>query len=270
MRNIKSIVSEAVDLGEKRLNKSAGMTSISAFIAGLYVTFGGLVALSVVAIISSVTGSHQLGWFVGSMFYPIGFLFVVIGRSELFTENFLLPVLSVWEADSKGTHMEIIRLWVFGFVFNIIGVLVMSYLVYVTGLLSTHANLGTEVVNEVVRVASHDLQPPFLSMFGKAIFAGLFINFMSWLIVACEDSFSKFVIVWITTFPIMLLGTYHSIVGSGEILIGIMHGAPVTYLEWVKNFLVPVALGNHVGGVVFVAALHYLKIFIYRLSEPVD
>jgi formate/nitrite transporter FocA (FNT family) len=265
--DIESIVQEAVLEGEHRLENSGGMTAVSAFIAGLYVTFGGLVALSAVAVVSEVTGSHEFGWFIGSMFYPIGFLFVVIGRSELITENFLLPVLAVWEPDSKGTHTQIIRLWVVGFLFNIIGVLVMCTLIKVTGLISTHDQFGSMIVREFVRVATHDTNLSFWTVFGKAIFAGLFINFMSWLIVACENTLGKFIIVFITTFPIMFLGTYHSIVGSSEVILGIMEGAPVTYWQWFKNFFIPVSIGNHVGGVVFVAAVHYLNIFIYRLHS---
>lgn len=267
MTDIESIVREGVREGEHRLEKSGGMTAISAFIAGLYVTFGGLVALSAVAVVADVTGSHEFGWFIGSMFYPIGFLFVVIGRSELITENFLLPVLAVWEPDSKGTHKQIIRLWVVGFLFNIIGVFVMSYLIKITGLISTHGEFGPIMVEEFIRVAKHDTTLGLWPVFGKAIFAGLFINFMSWLIVACDNTLGKFIIVWITTFPIMLLGTYHSIVGSSEVILGIMEGAPVTYWQWFKNFFIPVSIGNHVGGVVFVAAVHYLNIFIYRLHS---
>ncbi len=67
--------------------------------------------------------------------------------------------------------------------------------------------------------------------------------------------------IFIPTFLIMLMGTFHSIAGSSEVLVGIFLGAEVTMADWLLKFFVPAGLGNLIGGVVFVASLHYLQVF---------
>lgn len=267
MRDSHEIYGAAVEAGVERLGKGAAATSISAFIAGLYATFSGLIALTVVGILEASGATPRLAWLVGSLFYPIGFIFVVLGRSELFTENFLYPVLAVWERDLARTHREIVRLWVFGFVFNIVGVLVMVGLLHVSEILRTNWVLGEPVVAQFVRVAEHALSDPLWPLIWKAVFAGLLINFMSWLVVACEHELSRFLVIGVTTAPIMLLGTHHSVVGSAEVLLGITHGADASFGSWLIRFLIPVAIGNHVGGVVFVAALHFLQSLLHRRNS---
>lgn len=257
----------AVSTGTERLKKSALATAISAFIAGLYVTFGGLVALAVAAVFTAASGSAELGWFAGSLFYPLGFVFVVLGHSELFTENFLSPVLAVWEGE--GTHAEIVRLWSVGFLFNIVGVGVIVWLITISGFITHNDMIGAALTGLLVDNAEHVARQPLDAIIWKAVYAGLFINFMSWLIVNCRRNLTKVLIIALTTFPIMLLETHHCVVGSAEFLLGISHGAEVSYGAWFVGFLLPVALGNHIGGVVFVAAVHYLQHFLHRRDAKI-
>lgn len=260
--SLDAVYRSAIRTGERRLNKSWFATAISGFIAGFYVTFGGLVALAVSAVVGDASGSPSLGWLMGSMFYPLGFLFVVLGRSELFTENFLHPVLAVWEG--HGRHADLWWLWIVGFFFNLVGVLVIVSFLYIGGLVRTNELLGDLMIHEVVHRTETAMAYPLWTVFWKAVFAGLFINFMSWLIAACREDLAKFIVVWITTFPIMLLDTFHAVVGSSEMMLGMLEGAAVSPLTWFVEFLIPVAAGNHVGGVVFVAALHYLQLALHR------
>lgn len=269
MKELEEIFRDAVREGEHRSNKAAYATAISAFIGGLYVTFGGLIALLVVGVFDELVSLRALAWFIGSMFYPIGFMFVVIGRSELFTENFLHPVLAVWEGHAQ--HRQLVKLWSLGFIFNIIGVFVVTLLIAYSGLLSTHPELDFIITAEFNHVMKKGIYGPISNLFMKAIFAGLFINFMSWLVVASEDFIGKIFVIWLTTFPIMFLGTHHAVVGSSEILVGIFHGSITKVSErlyvWLYAFLLPVSIGNHVGGVVFVAVLHYLQRFFHLELE---
>ena len=264
LRDSHEIYSSAVAAGADRLGKGAAATSISAFIAGLYATLGGMLALTVVGVIESSGAPGRLAWLAGSLFYPIGFIFVVLGRSELFTENFLYPVLAVWEGAVERPHRRIVRLWIFGFLFNIVGVLVMVGLLTVSDMLQSNRSLGDPVVAQFVALAEHSLTEPLWPLLWKAVFAGLLINFMSWLVMACEEELSRFLVIGVTTAPIMILGTHHSVVGSSEVLLGILHGADESLAGWVIRFLIPVAIGNHIGGVVFVAALHFLQSLLHR------
>ena len=260
------IYEAAIELGTLRLRKGAYATAISALIGGMYATLGGVISLTIVALMLQFTGSQPFAWFCGSLAYPISYLFVVLGKSELFSENFLHPVLAVWEKNLA--HKSIIRLWGVGFLFNMIGVGLMTGLIWFSDLLGSHNLLGPQIIDQFIRMAETTMDEPFWPFIWKAIFAGLFLNLMSWLILACEQDISRFIVIWLTTSPIMLLQTHHSVVGSSEILLGIFHGADVSTLQWAYGFLIPVAIGNHIGGVMFVTSLHFLQQFIHRRDWP--
>ncbi len=251
------IYSGALEAGGRRLSKPGFETAISALIAGMYVTFSGLGALEVTAIVTKYSGSHDLGWLFGSMLYPVGFIFVVIGKSELFTENFVTPVLAAWENGDQ--YRELFKLWGLALVFNIAGVFLITYLIGISGFISGTSPARQREIQEFYWVAEHALGEPLWNFFWKAVFAGLLINFMSWLVIASKGTAAKLMMIWIPCFLIMLLGTHHSIVGSSEILLSIYHGAPVTYWMWFTQYLIPAVIGNALGGIVFVAALHYLQ-----------
>lgn len=262
-KETEEIYEGAVYIGEKRLSKPVVETAISAFIAGIYVTFGGLAALTTTAIITDLVGHHDFGWLIGSMLYPIGFIFVVIGKSELFTENFVTPVLATWEG--KGTQHQLFRLWGIALVFNVLGVLVITFIIGSTNFLSGESPARMHIVHEFQWVANHVFAESFWTFIWKSIFGGLLINFMSWLVIAVRGSGAKLFMIWLPTFLIMLLGAHHCIVGSSEILLGIYHGADTTFTQWFQHFFIPAAVGNAIGGVVFVAGLHYIQVYHSRL-----
>lgn len=248
-----AIFEDALDVGRHRLSRHPFETSVSAFIAGMYVTFSALATVIVYASVLDLTGSEPFAWLAGSIAYPIGFIFVVVGKSELFTENFVSPVLSAWEGE--GSYVDLLWLWAIALVFNIVGVMAMSFFVGEFGL------LGRSYTIEGFATFSHHLTgDPFGDAFIKGIFGGLLINFMSWLVIASRGTGAKVIMIFIPTFLISLIGAFHSIAGSAEVLIAVFLGADVTVLDWFIRFFVPAGLGNLIGGVVFVAALHYLQV----------
>lgn len=256
-KSSEEIYAAAVDNGSERLSKPALGVVISSFIAGLYVAFGGVASLEVTAIVMKASGDHDLAWLVGSMVYPIAFIFVVIGKSELFTENFLTPVLAVWE--DRGRFYRLLRLWWLALLLNLLGVVTITVIMGQTEFVTTGGHAEDQIVREFIWVATHAIEEPFWPFLWKAIFAGFLINFMSWLVIASRGTLAKLIMIWIPGFLIMLMGTHHSIVGTTEVLLGIFLGAKVSYLAWLVEFFLPAALGNALGGIVFVAALHYLQ-----------
>lgn len=251
-----AIFEDAVAVGRQRLSRQPFETAVSGLIAGLYVTFSGVAAVIVYVSVMDLTGVESFSWLAASLAYPIGFIFVVVGKSELFTENFVSPVLAAWEGE--GTYRQLLVLWSIALTFNVIGVVLMSYFM-------GHYHLvgPASVSRGFVTFADHMTGSSLGTALLKGVFAGLLINFMSWLVIASKGTAAKVVMIFIPTFLIMLMlmGSYHSIAGSSEVLIGIFLGADTTILEWLLAFFLPAGLGNLVGGVVFVASLHYLQTF---------
>lgn len=112
------IVDDAADIGEKRLERSALGDLITAVIGGLSIGFG-VVAMAWVSASLGGAEAPSTAHLVGSLAYPIGFVILLIGKSELFTENFLLPVTGVLER--RGSVAQLLSLWGRSLLGNLIG-----------------------------------------------------------------------------------------------------------------------------------------------------
>jgi formate/nitrite transporter FocA (FNT family) len=127
----RQIAERASDVGEQRLDRSNLDILITAFIGGAEVSLGGLVAMTVVG--SAMQAVPGLGLYpalaLGGLAFPIGFLFVIVGRSELFTENFLIPVVSVFKGEREAGSL--VSLWVLSWLGNMLGCAGMAVLLSV-------------------------------------------------------------------------------------------------------------------------------------------
>src|ERR687885_793075 len=115
------IAERASDVGEQRLDRSNLDILVTSFIGGAEVSLGGLAAMTVVGgALSAVPG---LGLYpalaLGGLAFPIGFLFGIVGRSELFTENFLIPVVSVFRGERQARSL--VSLWLLSWLGKVLG-----------------------------------------------------------------------------------------------------------------------------------------------------
>src|SRR5512142_165845 len=111
-RSAHEILEGALDIARDELSRSSRALAFSGFIGGLTM---GLTGLSV-ALVRTTLGGGTVAEFVPWLFYPIGFIAVIIGRAQLFTENTLYPVVLV--LDERKHLLRTLRLWVTVFVFN--------------------------------------------------------------------------------------------------------------------------------------------------------
>jgi formate/nitrite transporter FocA (FNT family) len=182
--------------------------------------------------------------------YPLGFLYVVHGRHQLFTENTLEPVIPVLEKRNAETLWQLLRLWAIVLPLNLLGALVFALVVG-----------HTEVVEpalqtSMLEVARHATSGGVLLVFYKGIWAGWLVALMAWLIGATRDTTAQIALVWLTTAPIAAFGFKHSIAGAVEAF----YRAGIGDASWgamIGSFEVPAILGNIVGGVVLVALVNH-------------
>jgi formate/nitrite transporter FocA (FNT family) len=216
---------------------------------------------------SAVTAGLTIGWsFVGGAFaatlvapeyrqaisaavYPLGFILVIIGRSQLFTENTLEPVIPVLANPSRETLAKMLRLWAIVLFGNMAGSAAFG---------SLFAN--TAVVSPAVRASMLDLGQmliggTFGGNFYHAIFAGWLIALTAWLVAATTQTGAQIFLIWLTTAPIAALNFRHSIAGSVEVFFVAASG----HATWAAAgmFIVAAVLGNVAGGVTFVAMLNH-------------
>lgn len=225
------------------LNRTASALAFSGLAAGLFM---GLTGLGVSGVLASLPGEHGAE-LIAKLFYPLGFIAVVIGRAQLFTENTLFPVVLILE--ERRHLLATLRLWVVVLVANVLGALSFATLATITGA------LPSDVLTELVRLGAMAAHQPVVHIFTSGILGGLLIALMSWLVTSAQSTIGQVAVIWLITFPVGILGFAHCIASSGYILASVLAGTTsvVTYLGW----LVAATVGNIIGGVLLVSLLNY-------------
>ena len=177
-----------------------------------------------------------------------GFVFVVLGRSELFTEHTTLAVLPV--IDRRSPVSRLARLWGLVYAGNVVGGVVFALFAVVVGPSLDLFDPAT-VKTAVEPFTKHGPGP----LFGGALLAGWLMGLLSWLVAAGRDTISRIFFVWLVTAVIGFLHLPHCIAGTIEMTAALATGAvgPLAFLE----FMVVATLGNAVGGTIFVGLLKY-------------
>lgn len=221
---------------------------MSALSAGMDVGF----SLFAVAVMVSLLGDDVdglAGRLLVAAVYPIGYIIVVIGRSELFTEHTTLAVLPVLNRDARLGRLA--RLWATVYGGNLVGVTLFA-------LLAAHLGpeLGVFHVGDLEHVARGIVDHPGWVIGLSAVLAGWLMGLLSWLVTAARETIAQIVIVFMITGLIGLCHLHHCIVGACEVFAAAIAGADVSGAE-ILRFLGWATLGNAVGGVLFVAVIKY-------------
>ena len=198
------------------------------------------------ATMNASTGSELMG----NLVYPIGFIFLIIGRYQLFTENTLTPVALVFTR--LASLRDLGRIWGVVFLANVLGAAAIALFFATTPVFEVGA---TEIA---IGYATHLLEASWSAAFVKAIMAGWVLAGLVWLVHAVPDSFSRVLLTWFLIYVQVSADLFHCIVGSVEVLYLVFSGG-ASLGAYLGGFLLPVALGNTVGGVIVVALLNYAQ-----------
>lgn len=194
--------------------------------------------------------------------YTIGFILVIFGRSELFTEHTTLAVLPL--LDGRTTVSRVARAWCLIYLGNLVGVAIFSAVLALAG-----PALGSLEPRVLDVAAAHLVEPAWWVILLSAVLAGWLMGLVSWLVTAGRDTTSQILFVWLVTGLIGLAGLHHCILGSGEVLSAVFMGASIP-LGACLHFLLFATLGNAIGGFFFVAIVKYGHASVVRpgLRDP--
>lgn len=186
---------------------------------------------------------------VAAFGYCLGFLFVTMGRQQLFTETTLTVMLPFLH----GTHRmsAVARYWAIVFVANILASILFAAAASIPHLLPADA------VQAFTSLGQKTVEPGFAGVLVKGVFAGWLIALMVWLMPAASSA--KFFVIIAVTWLISVAQFSHVIAGSIEGAFAAMHGA-IGWGDFLLGFLVPALIGNSIGGVVFVALLNHAQV----------
>ncbi len=225
------------------IERSSMSLALSGVVGGMTM---GLTPLAMSMAVTKL-GDNTLGNMLAYLLYPIGFITVILGRAQLFTENTLYPVALVL---SERKHLwSTLRLWGIVFCTNIIGAAVFATLM-------AHTNaLSPPMLSAMSKFGVVACLRPMPDIFWSGVIGGWMIAMVAWLVSGSHSITGSVMLIWLLTFVVGLGGFAHCIATSGEILAAVFHGQLVImqYLRW----LLPAVGGNITGGVLLVTLLEY-------------
>lgn len=242
-RSAQEILKKVTDNGRDELARSTHALFLSGIAGGITM---GLTGLGV-SVVQATLGEGQWQEFAAHLIYPLGFISVIIGRAQLFTENTLYPVVLV--LDEPHHIWNMLRLWGTVFSANVLGALIFACLAQLTPALQpAHAEvmlkLGISAIGNTTGF-----------IFWSGVVGGWMIALVAWMVSASHWTIGQVVLVWFLTFVVGIGHFAHCIATSGEILAAVVKGlVPVsTYGHW----LLFATMGNIVGGIMIVSLLNY-------------
>jgi formate/nitrite transporter FocA (FNT family) len=233
--------------GEEELQRPVAALAWSGLAAGLSIGFSFLAE----ALLTAHLPEQEWRPLITAFGYCVGFLIVILGRQQLFTENTLTVILPLLLKKDVKTGLQVLRLWATVLTANIAGTFLFALVVARTAMFgpATHAAM--------IAIATAHTAQPFGIAFLRAVFAGWLIALMVWLLPGADAS--RISIIIIVTYLVGLGGLNHIVAGSTTIFFLVTSGT-VSLTSYLVGFLVPTLLGNIVGGVSLVAALGHAQV----------
>jgi formate transporter len=232
--------------------------------------FIGLGALYYTLVVSDASLSFATGRVLGAMCFSLGLLLVVVAGAELFTGNNLLAM--AW-ADGKVTTMELLRNWAVVCVANFAGAAGLALLVFLSG--HTAIN-GGAVGRAYLEIAVAKSTLPLSELFFRGVLCNVLVCMAVWMVLAGRSVVDKFAAIVLPISAFVAAGFEHSIANMYFFPLALLlkaagaalpaGGEAITIYAMLRN-LVPVILGNIVGGSVLVALVYYV---IYRRPAKLE
>lgn len=234
-------------LGEEELARPTAALAWSGLAAGLSMGFS-MVAEGLLASHLPDTSWRPL---IAKFGYSLGFLIVILGRQQLFTENTLTPIIPLLHSRRFALLGQVLRLWGTVLLTNLLGALIFAWLAASTAVFSPEVRAA---FTEIGLAAS---APGAGTLLLRGVFAGWLIALMVWLLASARGS--QVPVIVIITFVVGLGEFSHIIAGSVEVLYVVITGAR-TASDYLLGFMLPTLAGNILGGVALVAALNHAQV----------
>jgi formate/nitrite transporter FocA (FNT family) len=241
------VVYEAIrEEGENELRRTPSALAWDGLAAGLSMGF----SLAAEGLLRAHLPDAVWRPLVAKLGYSFGFLIIVLGRHQLFTENTLTVILPLLRRKDARTFARVLRLWAVVLVANLVGAFLFAW---VAG--------HTEIFRPETRAAFAEigreaLEGSWWTFFLRGVFAGWLIAMMVWMLPASESA--RFFVVVVMTWLVAVSGLAHIVAGSVDVLYSVTtNGASWSaYFNWMTAAL----LGNIVGGTTLVAALGHAQV----------
>lgn len=242
------IVHEAIRKdGDEELQRPAAALAWSGLAAGLSMGF----SFFAQALLRYYLPDASWRPLVVNLGYPLGFLIVIIGRQQLFTENTLTAIIPLLARRNFATLTSVLRLWIVVLAANLVGAHIFAWVMGNTPVLKP------ELHDSMRQLAINAANVSFGVGVLRGVFAGWLIALVVWLLAATDSS--RVAIIFSLTYVVGLAGLTHIVAGSVDVLFLVVTGAR-SWLSYAGGYLLPSLIGNVIGGVSLVSALNHAQV----------
>ncbi|KNZ40573.1 FdhC protein [Acetobacterium bakii] len=233
-----------------------GKMLLLGILAGMYIGLGAYGAT--IAFSAGGTGMETMvAKLIGAGIFPVGLMLVVLCGAELFTGNCAMTVSVIRKEITLGSMF---RNWTIVYLANLIGGVLLAWLLFKSGLYGSEA-----MTAKAIGIAEAKVAIPLGAVIIRGIFCNVLVVLAVWMQTGAKDVIGKIFAMW---FPIMLFvfaGFEHCIANMYFLPIGYLLGAKVTISQIILNNLIPVTIGNIIGGAIIIPMIYY---YSYLKKEP--
>lgn len=236
-----------INNGVNKAKLPAGKMLVLGMMAGAFIGFG-----SFVFVLATSAGGDpfqgMMAKLVGAALFPVGLMMVILCGAELFTGNNLMSLALM---DKKITAAQMLKNWGLVYLGNFIGSVLIAFLFAKSGLLADAAG------ERAIAIATAKCSLPFIPALVRGILCNILVVLACWMQAGAKDLVGKIFAIW---FPIMMFvfaGFEHSIANMTYVPMGMFLGAELGIGAFVLNNLLPVTIGNIIGGACVVPFAYY-------------
>lgn len=233
--------------GEEELNRPISALAWSGLAAGMSMGF----SLVAQALFYSYLPDTHWRTLIVRLGYPLGFLIVIVGRQQLFTENTLTAIIPLLARRNLSTLALVVRLWVTVLIANMIGAHLFAWVVGNTPM------FRPDIQHAMLILGKEAANVGFGAAILRGIFAGWLIAMVVWMLAAIDTG--RIAVIIILTYIVGLAGLTHIVAGAVEVLFLVMVGAK-TWGAIAWGYLLPTLIGNIIGGVSLTAAVNHAQV----------
>ena len=233
--------------GQDELDRSSSALFWSGLAAGLSMSF----SMIGEGLLKTYLPDAEWAKLIYAFGYSMGFVFVILGRQQLFTENTLTPILPLLQCRALWCLKNVARLWGIVLVANLLGGLLIALAIAHSGAFDPKVKA---TFYEIARTA---LEPTWTLILLRGIFAGWMIALMVWLLPFAQSA--RVAVIILVTYFVALGHFSHVIAGSIEVFTLAAAGG-VAWLDGLGHYVLPTLIGNIMGGITLVAALNHAQI----------
>lgn len=239
-------------------------TLLRNFMGGCMIGMGGMFYIIASGGAAELTAEDPgLTKLIASSLFPVALIFIILTGAELITSNIMYMTLLLLER--KINILQLLINWVLSYIGNLMGCLWFAGIFCFYGQLATTAPYKAATL---VLVQHKIIEPSWHVIFIRAIGCNWLVALACWLGASSKDNISKIVSIHLPVWLFVAVGFEHIVADMFFIPLGMMNGAPLSVGTFVIKGMIPITMGNILGGAIFVACNHwYLDVFCERRNE---